>query len=362
MQELKALKNLNSILEPIQQTHPLPALAAAIVTSEGMSAIGAVGERKYGSGIPVTIGDRFHLGSCTKAMTATLLGRLVEAGQLEWQTTLAEAFPRLEMLPVYRSVTLEQLLSHQGGFPEPHQPWLPGKMTLEMLDLPGSIQQQRYTYLTLALQQPPLFAIGEFHYSNMGYVVAAAMAEQALGASWEDLITQQLFQPLGMTTAGFGPMGTPGQIDQPWQHILENGQIEAISPEPENDNPPLLAPAGLVHCSLADWGKFIALHLQGERGNSTLLKPETLQKLHTPVGESPQDSAPGSYAFGWVALERDWGGGRVLWHNGTNTLNYAVVWMAPQRDFAIMAVTNIGGELAILPLDEAVGVALASLH
>lgn len=49
------MENLNSILEPIQQTYKLPALAAAIVTSEGMNAIGAVGDRKYGSGISVTL-------------------------------------------------------------------------------------------------------------------------------------------------------------------------------------------------------------------------------------------------------------------------------------------------------------------
>lgn len=357
----RAMENLNSILEPIQQTYKLPALAAAIVTSEGMSAIGAVGERKYGSGIPVTVDDRFHLGSCTKTMTATLIGILVESETLKWQTTLAEAFPHLEMLPVYRCITLEQLLLHQAGFPEPQQPWLPGKTPIEMYDLPGSIQQQRHAYLELALQQPPAFPIGEFHYSNMGYVVAAAMAEQAFGASWEDLIREKLFQPLGMTSAGFGPMGTPGKIDQPWQHIEVNGQIEAIAPEPENDNPPLISPAGRVHCSLEDWGKFISLHLSGERGTSLLLKPETLQKLHAPaVGSIP--GSPDSYALGWVVTERDWGGGRVLWHNGSNTLNYAVVWMAPKRNLAFMAATNIGSELAAVGADQAVGRALDSMQ
>ncbi|WP_367291904.1 serine hydrolase [Laspinema palackyanum] len=83
------MENLQSILESIQPTYKLPALAVALVTSEGMSAIAAVGDRKYGSGIPLTVGDRFHLGSCTKVITATLMGILLETGTtLQWQTTL----------------------------------------------------------------------------------------------------------------------------------------------------------------------------------------------------------------------------------------------------------------------------------
>ncbi len=351
--------NINLVLEPIRVRYNLPALAGAIITSEGLTAIGAVGERKYGSGIPVKIEDQFHLGSCTKAMTSTLIGILVEAGKLQWQTTLAQAFES-EMLPIYRTITLEQLLSHQAGFPEPDQPWLTGKTPMEMYHLPGSIQQQRQDYLKLALQQPPTFPLGEFHYSNMGYVVAAAMAEQVMKASWEDLITEKLFQPLGMTTAGFGPMGTQGQIAQPWQHFEENGQIEAIDPDPDHDNPPLVSPAGRVHASMEDWGKFISLHLQGERGNSKLLKPETLQKLHTPALERGymQAGSSDSYGLGWIVTERDWGGGRVLYHNGSNTLNFALVWMAAQGDFAVLVATNQGGERASRGTDEAVGALL----
>lgn len=355
------MENLNSMLEPIQQTYKLPALAAAIVTSEGMSAIGAVGDRKYGSGIPVTSSDRFHLGSCVKAMSATLMGILVEAGQLEWQTTLAEAFPHLQMLPVYHNITLEQLLSHQGGFPEPHQSWLPGKTVRGMYDFPGSIQQQRYAYLELALQQPPLFPIGEFHYSNMGYVVVAAMAEQALGTSWEDLMVQKLFQPLGMTSAGFEAIATPDQIAEPCPHLRDTMTLECIPLEPQNDNPPLIAPASRVRCSLEDWGKFISLHLQGELGSATLLKSATLRKLHTASSVAQEEIPIGYHAFGWTVTEPDWGNGSVLCHHGSNTLNYALVWMAPKRNLALMAVTNIDGELAYIGTHLTMNRMLASL-
>src|SRR5690606_3654788 len=96
-----------------------PALAGAIVDLEGNTTLGATGTRRAGHEEPVTTGDLWHLGSCTKAMTATLIARLVERGDLEWTTTLADAFPdfALSMHPDWREVTIEQLLANRGGAP-----------------------------------------------------------------------------------------------------------------------------------------------------------------------------------------------------------------------------------------------------
>ena len=83
--------DLATILEPIRKEHKLVALAAGVVSHGELIALGSVGERKHGSGVKVTVRDKFHLGSCTKAMTGTLIGMLVEQGKLGWDTTLAEA-------------------------------------------------------------------------------------------------------------------------------------------------------------------------------------------------------------------------------------------------------------------------------
>ena len=95
-------------------------MVAAVVTSEGIRFVGAVGVRKRGTEIPVTLSDQWHLGSDGKIMTSTLIARLVERGQLRWDTTLAEVFPEVagQMHPDFRQVTLLQLLSHRAGLPE----------------------------------------------------------------------------------------------------------------------------------------------------------------------------------------------------------------------------------------------------
>ena len=92
---------------------------------------------------------------------------------------------------------------------------------------------------------------------------------------------ERIFRALGMTSAGFGAPGGPGSTDQPWGHA-EN-TLRPVPPGPNADNVPVIGPAGTLHCTLADWGKFAALHGRGARGDAgLLLRPETFQQLHRP--------------------------------------------------------------------------------
>jgi CubicO group peptidase (beta-lactamase class C family) len=340
-------KRIDDFLEPILRKHNVPALAGAIVTDKGLEVIGAVGVRKVGTNIAVTVEDQWHLGSDTKAMTATLIGALVEEGKLKWEMTIEEAFPELVSLmsPALQKVTILQLLSHRAGLLA-NLPWafVPNK---------GTIREQRLAALKMATSAKLVSEPGaKFFYSNLGYVIAGTMAEKAANTSWEELMKNMVFEPLGMKSVGYGGVGTPGQIDQPWGHMPDGKPVRANGPDV--DNPPVLGPAGRVHCTLADWAKFIADQLRGARGEKALLKPETYRKLHTPP-------FGGDYALGWLVTDRGWGGGAVLTHAGSNNMNLAVVWMAPLRDFAVLVVTNQGGEAAAKACDEAAS-ALIQLH
>src|SRR5947209_12764528 len=99
------MRSLNAILEPIRRKNKLPALAAAAVQNGKITALGAVGARRAGHVERVSLNDRFHIGSCTKSMTATLCAMLIEQGKLKWATTIAESFPELadKIRPEYRS-------------------------------------------------------------------------------------------------------------------------------------------------------------------------------------------------------------------------------------------------------------------
>jgi CubicO group peptidase (beta-lactamase class C family) len=332
---------VTQLLKPIRQKFNVPAMAAAVVTSDGIKFIGAVGVRKRGTEIPVALDDFWHLGSDGKAMTSTLIARLVERGQLKWDSTLAEIFPDLapQMNPEFQKVTLLQLFSHRAGLPA----------NLNLADYLGNdAQSLRLRAVREELAKKPQSAPGgKYLYSNLGYIIAGAVVEKITGQPWESAISNEVFNPLQMKSVGFGGTGTPGQIDQPWPHT-DDGQPTAEN-GPDMDNPPVMGSAGRIHCSIQDWAKFVQDQLRGARGESgTLLKPESYQKLQTPP-------FGGDYALGWTVVQRSWAGGKALNHGGDNTMNFANVWVAPNKDFAILVCVNQSGSIAFNATDEAVG-------
>jgi CubicO group peptidase (beta-lactamase class C family) len=327
-------------IKPIRHKFNVPAMAVAVVTSDGIKYVGAVGVRKRGTEIPVTLDELWHLGSDGKAMTSALMARLVERGQLRWDLTLAEVFPDLarQMNPEFQKVTLLQLLSHRAG--------LPANLVLAEY-LGNDVEALRLRAVRQELAKKPHSTPGgKFAYSNLGYIIAAAVVEKITGKSWERSITDELFNPLQMKSAGFGGTGTPGQIDQPWPHTDDGKPVSKNGSE--MDNPPVMGPAGRVHCSIQDWAKFVQDQLRGARGQSALLKPESYHTLQTPP-------FGGDYALGWTVVQRAWAGGKALNHGGDNTMNFANVWVAPQQNWAILVCVNQSGATAIKATDEAVG-------
>src|SRR5258708_21886118 len=99
--------------EALRRRFGVPAVGLARITAAGVEELGCVGERKQGSGIAVTDSDLWHVGSCTKSMTATLMARLVERGELELDAPVAPMFAAggVEVHPDFASLTLRHLLS-----------------------------------------------------------------------------------------------------------------------------------------------------------------------------------------------------------------------------------------------------------
>ncbi|MFI5178929.1 MAG: serine hydrolase domain-containing protein, partial [Vicinamibacterales bacterium] len=263
-------------LEPIRVRHHFPALGGAIVTGRGLVAMAVTGVRKVGTDVAATPEDLWHLGSDTKAMTAVVIARVVGGGRwLTWDSTIGAVLPQQTAgaPDAFRNITLLQLLSHRAGL-VPNIDW--GQASHSA----ATPRAQRLAAVQTAARTPLSSPPGsKYEYSNLGYVIAATMAEQVIDQTWENQIRLTVFRPLGMKSASFGGLGTPGKIDQPWPHTDTN------TPTPTNgpavDNPEVMGPAGTVHCSLADWAKFIADQLSGLQGHGALLSPAVYTQLHT---------------------------------------------------------------------------------
>ena len=310
----------------------LPAVGTAVVDRSGAVEVEVSGVRRWGDPDPVTEQDPWHLGSETKAMTATLAAILVEDGLLEWDSTVGDTLGVDADLPLAHA-TLAQLLTHTAGVPADLPRQHPDLW--QRLREAGSndvVRTRRWLASRLAaspLASDPGTAV---EYANGGYVIAGSMLEAATTSTWEQLMQDKLFEPLGMT-CGFGAP----TAEAPWGH-RPGDPPTPISPGPAADNPPALGPAGTVHCDLESWARFVALHLRGATGDTEVLSRETFERLHTP----PADAPGNSYAYGWIATTRDWAGGTALTHSGSNGLWHATAWLAPRHGRAYLAITNTG--------------------
>ncbi|MBI9036409.1 MAG: serine hydrolase [Bacteroidales bacterium] len=309
---------INKALLKIVNNGGAPGIIAGIISSNGIIEIASAGVRKAGSGTAFTTNDVVHLGSCTKAMTATMLATLVAEGTLSWDTKLIDAIPELKkrIHTDYHKITLWQLLTHRAGIPK--------NAADENAFRSKEIKERRLAIIEDNLKSPASYGIDQFHYSNFGYMIAACIAEQITGLSWESLIKKRLFDPLGMSTAGFGNPNKNRSTNQPWghhKHAWKWRPSESYYEEAIN-------PAGRVYCSIADWAKFISLQLTSE---NPILEGNYLDKLIEPIG---------FYAGGWGVAEHDWAKGIVLTHNGSNEIWYTTVFVTPKLDRAFVVATN----------------------
>ncbi|WP_226635807.1 serine hydrolase domain-containing protein [Brevundimonas poindexterae] len=309
-------------------------LGAALVSREGVVARGVRGVRRRGQTDPVTVDDRWHLGSNTKAMTATLFARLVEQGRASWDLKVVDALPG-DHDPAWAGVRVVDLMQHRAGLKDDDvlgQAWF---MTAR--GDPASLPEQRLAVARKALASAPGGTPGQFQYGNANYMVAAAAMEAITGQDWQALMMAQVFEPLGITSAGFGAPREPA----PWGHREMGGTSVSLPPShPGSDNPAALGPAGTVHMTMEDYGRFLAVFLSD---GGDLLASDSITRLTTPV-----TTPPPAYACGWIVLNQPWAGadgttpGPVLAHDGSNTMWYASAAVAPARDLALIAVSNDG--------------------
>ena len=342
--------SLDAILRPRLTQHNLPALAAAAVVNGQIVAAGAVGTRRAGADIPVTLDDKFHIGSCTKAMTALLAGIFVEGGKLRWDTTVAEVYPELTgaMRDEVKSVRLDQLLSHTSGIPADNDAF--EKLVIQSLaQREINLDELRYWVIGQVVALPPQSPPGErFAYSNLGYMLAGGIIERITDKTWEELVATRIFDPLGLNSAGFGPQSSLGRVDAPLGHLIRpDGTLKPMLAGPNGDNPIILGPAGTVHLSILELARWAGWNAGQGRHGAPLVSAATLRKLQEPVTDMPNapdvepDTPSARYGLGWNTGTLPFAPEPIVGHNGSNGMNLASVMLVPGSDFAMVMTTNV---------------------
>jgi CubicO group peptidase (beta-lactamase class C family) len=158
-------------------------------------------------------------------------------------------------------------------------------------------------------------------YSNASYALSAFVAEQRTGKSWETLMEEEVFKPLGMTTAGFGRPRTKDRPSEPAMHRKgDNGyEPEAVR---QDHGAKVLAPAGDVHCSIRDFARFASYELNATQGRDSLLQPATAKRYHE-LSSGPRTEGRGFF------------GGSPFVSTG------CILW--PSKNLAAVVAVNGGG-------------------
>jgi CubicO group peptidase (beta-lactamase class C family) len=318
--------DLGPTLDAALKGSKVPAIGMLVMRDGKVAALAVRGVRRIDRPDPVRASDVWLIGSDAKAMTATLVARLVDKGVLSWDAPLGKMLPDLApgMRPDYRGVTLVQLLSHHAGLPHDI---LDPKLFAQVAAEPGSLRRQRLDYIALALKDPPVNRPATaFSYSNTGFLIAAVIAERATGVACEDLMRREVFAPLGMTSVGFGvpPAGEP------------QGHVGGAVADARDANPAFFAPPGNIYLSLGDWARFCLDQMAGANGHGRLLATASYRLMQTPAPDGP-------YGLGWgvvpTALGRE---GPALTHSGSDGNWYAIVVLFPRSGSGILVTANAG--------------------
>ncbi len=312
---------LQPLLDGLRTKAGVPALAAAVVRDGKIVAVAVSGVRELGKPEPVTLADRWVVGSCTKPMTRLLLSRLAQAGKLRFDQPLAEAFPGVPMQAAYAKATVADLLRHTTGLPAYTR--ITPKLTPIVFELKGEPRSMRDRFAAHVLMEPPAGEPGRFLYSNAGFSLLGNLAERAGGKPWEDLMGQEVFGPLGMKSAVIGLAAAQAAGPLPTGHAREDAGFTVA-----RSGPPLaglFAPAGGAVLTIEDFARFALAQAAVEGGKGgAFLGPAATAVL---PGLRPADEGP--------ARE----GAVFLGGQGSYTAGFAV-W--PSKQFGVVVATNGG--------------------
>ncbi|GAA3715345.1 hypothetical protein GCM10022224_096280 [Nonomuraea antimicrobica] len=277
----------------------------------------AAGTLNTATGVAATPDALYQIGSITKVWTATLLMLQIERGRLTTDTPVAEVLPGFKVADpeVTERVTIRHLLSHTSG--------IDGDLFLDTGR--GDDCVERYVAACADLvQNHPLGATHS--YCNSGFVVAGRVLEVLSGKRWDDVLREEIVEPLGLTHTWTLPedvlrlraaMGHVGGAPAPQWGLMRS-----------------VGPAGLICARPADVVAFARAHLEGGLLSDPRAMWEPQVDVPNPHGLGAQ------WGLGWIL--DTWGGQRVLSHGGNTVGQHAMLWAVPGTG-TVVCVTANGG-------------------
>ena len=318
----------SSFADSIRIKYHIPELAYAVVSSDAILEIEALGYQRINTVFKAKIDDRFRLGFLTKTITSYLATVLVKEGKIKWDTKFFDLYPELKAKS--NAETYDFTLQDFITFRSKLDIWSYGNQTPTEKEINGNNQQQRYKFIAWFLQQNQNLKQQNVYWSNPSYVAAGLMLEKATGKTYETLVKE-----LGKNLNIDFDFGQPNlkDINQPWGH---NEDLKSEAPA-LNYKLNWLSSAGNINVSLPDYCKFTQMQLQGLLGKSKIVNADDFNKMHFGLPE---------FSFGWESEFNENSKLQYSFHNGNPGTFLTKVYICPAINKAFILFANVQSEEA----------------
>lgn len=327
--------NATSILEVMTDLYGVPGASAAVALDGELVWAAATGHAGLESQDAMSTMSVVRIGSTSKAMTATVLARLHDAGTLSMDDTVGEHGTPLN--PIWADLRLDRLMSHTAGFPGYE----------ENTDFPDNVDtllmRRSYTSVEDGLRLvdgSDMIAVqGErYHYSSFDVNLAAWAAEKASGVSFGELLEQEIREPLGLETPLLGDFGEPHQHQSVFYETREKGGEWQVRIWPHTDVSQRWPGGGLVSRSI-DLVRVGSAWLDED-----YISAETRELFWTPMQLNDGSANDEGYGLGWRVGESTTRFGedypvRVVHHGGIS--RGAMSWLIIYPDLHMVVAVNI---------------------
>ncbi|MBS0430967.1 MAG: serine hydrolase, partial [Proteobacteria bacterium] len=340
------------LVDAVVARYHLPGLAVGVIDRGKVVYTRTVGELAAGSGKPIDSDTLFKIASNSKAMTSTVLARLVQQGKLRWDDPVVEYLPDFAMSDpwVTRHFQVGDLLVHHSGLPE-------GAGDLMLWPEPNDFTRADIIHGLRYLKPAYDFRAG-YAYDNLLYVVAGEVAARAGGAPYEQLVRREIFEPLRMTRCQVGEWNRDevGNVAQP--HARKGDRYVVTDADGAEIHPATMEAAGGIRCSLHDMLVWAMNWLAPTPAQLQWLAPAQRQSEWTPYTPMPisrqrrdwDGTRFFAYGYGWriAGVDGEW----TVSHTGTLSGMYSALTLLPDRKSGFVILINADAEDARSVLDQ----------
>jgi len=310
----------------------VPGLSIGIVSEGQLVYANGFGWRDAENHLSATANTVYSIGSCSKAFTSFLAGTLVDEGLIRWDQRIVDIYPEFRLWDGHATLnlTMKDLLTHRSGMPQHDLMWY-NSSTLTRSEV-----MRRLRYL-----QPSCDLRERYQYNNLMYLVAGFSMEYLMARSYEELVSERIFQPLEMIHTSFriADMQKEADFAVPYLEKKDNAMkrmdFRDIS---------LIAPAGGINSNIIDLARWVQLHLSGGVSRQKpLISPAILQEMHAPqtvISGAPEinESLIFTTGLGWnIASYR---GHYNISHDGGLDGFTSVIGFFPRDDLGIIVLSN----------------------